>query len=52
MQAVEKKFDTSMTEKRKLRSDLTKLAKPQEGVDALKGKFKGKVQSIPGVQAK
>jgi hypothetical protein len=52
IQEVEKKFDVSLTSKRKMRSDLTKLAKPQEGVDALKGKFKGPVQSIPGVQAK
>jgi hypothetical protein len=52
IQALEKKFNVSLTEKRKTRSDLTKLAKPQEGVDAMKGKFKGPVQSIPGVQAK
>lgn len=52
IEPMEKKFDVSLTGKRKMRSDLTKFAKPQEGVDALKGKFKGPVQSIPGVQAK
>ncbi|WP_141733870.1 OBAP family protein [Oligoflexus tunisiensis] len=52
VQTMEKKLDISVSGKRKLRSDLTKLAKPQEGVDTLKGKFKGPLQSIPGVQAK
>jgi hypothetical protein len=52
VQTMEKKLDISVSGKRKLRSDLTKLAKPQEGVDALKGKFKRPVQSIPGVEAK
>jgi hypothetical protein len=52
IQALEKKFEVSLSEKRKMRADLTKLAQPQEGVDALKGKFKSPVQPIPGVQAK
>lgn len=52
IQTLEETFKVSLSEKRKKRSDLVKWAKPQEGVDALKGKFKGPVQSIPGVQAK
>lgn len=50
--SMEKKLNIETASKRKSRSELTKLAKPQEGVEALKGKFKGPVQSIPGVQAK
>jgi hypothetical protein len=52
IQALEEKSKVSLGEKRKLRANLIKLAKPQEGVDTLKGKLKGPVQSIPGVQAK
>jgi hypothetical protein len=52
VQELEARFKVSTSEKRKTRADLVKLAKPQEGVEALKGKFKGPVQSIPGVQAK
>lgn len=37
------------TEKRKKRADLGKLAKPQTGVDDLKGKFGRETQDIPGV---
>jgi hypothetical protein len=40
-------FDTD--EVRRARQDLVKLAKPQEGVDALKDKFKGPLKPIPGV---
>lgn len=36
-------------EKRRNRADLVPLAQPQSGVDALKGKFKGLTDSIPGV---
>ncbi len=36
-------------EKRKKRADLVKLAKPQSGVDDLKGKFGRASQEIPGV---
>lgn len=39
-------------EKRKQRSDLQALAKPQSGVDDLKGRFARKTQDIPGVQNK
>lgn len=51
-QTMENKFKISTDEKRKMRSDLTKLAKPQEGVDALKGKFSRSIKPIPGVQPK
>jgi hypothetical protein len=37
------------TEKRKQRADLQKLARPQSGVDDLKGKFGRPTQDIPGV---
>lgn len=37
---------------RERRQELVGLAKPQEGVDALKGAFSGPVKSIPGVVAK
>jgi hypothetical protein len=36
-------------EKRRKRADLVKLAKPQSGVDDLKGKFNRASQEIPGV---
>lgn len=35
--------------KRRARAELRPLAKPQSGVDALKGAFSGPVQEIPGV---
>jgi hypothetical protein len=37
---------------RRARADLVPLAKPQAGVDALKGKFIGPTRSIPGVESK
>ena len=40
VEATEKKFDFKGGDKRKDRSDLSKLAKPQEGENALKDKFK------------
>lgn len=36
-------------EKRRRRQDLVELAHPQDGVDALKGKFSGPTEDIPGV---
>lgn len=36
-------------ERRRQREDLQELARPQHGVDALKGRFPGPVESIPGV---
>lgn len=47
----EQRFSPVM-EKRKERQELVAEAKPQEGVDALKGKFDRPVQEIPGVRAK
>ncbi len=48
----DKKLGVNSAEIRRERQDLTKLAKPQSGVDALKGKFAGPVSDIPGVQDK
>src|SRR5690606_41856015 len=42
--------DTAET--RRKREGLTKLAKPQTGVDALKGKFSRPTRDIPGVAEK
>jgi hypothetical protein len=39
-------------DKRKQRADLRPLAKPQSGVDDLKGKFGRPAQDIPGVSDK
>lgn len=39
-------------ERRRARQDLVPLAKPQMGVDALKGEFPGPTQPIPSVEAK
>ncbi len=46
---MEKKLNISTIEKRKSRQSFVSLAKPQTGVDAIKGKFKGETKSIPGV---
>jgi hypothetical protein len=45
---LEKRLGISLAEKRKQRADLAKLAKPQEGVDALKASFPGR-KPLPGV---
>lgn len=45
----DKKMSIDSQEKRKKRHDLLKLAKPQSGVDDLKGKFPRPTQEIPGV---
>jgi hypothetical protein len=47
---TEKKFDFSMKEKRKDRHELTQLAKPQRGVNALKTQFKGNLIPLEGVR--
>ncbi|WP_343730744.1 hypothetical protein [Duganella sp.] len=44
------KLDTAQT--RQQRSDLQSLAKPQSGVDDLKGKFARPTSDIPGVTSK
>lgn len=45
----DKKLNIDSAEIRKERADLQKLAKPQSGVDDLKGKFGRPTQDIPGV---
>lgn len=46
--SLEKRLGISLAEKRKQRADLTQMAKPQEGVDALKSSFP-KRKRLPGV---
>ncbi|TCS35608.1 uncharacterized protein DUF1264 [Paucimonas lemoignei] len=45
----DKKMELNTAQKRKDRADLKALAKPQSGVDELKGKFGRQTQDIPGV---
>jgi len=45
----DKKLGVNTEEIRRSRADLQPLAKPQSGVDALKGQFKRDTQDIPGV---
>lgn len=45
----DRKLDISTAEKRRQRADLQQVAKPQSGVDDLKGKFARPVSDIPGV---
>ena len=45
----DKKMDLNTTQTRKNRADLQSMAKPQSGVDDLKGKFGRPTQDIPGV---
>jgi hypothetical protein len=45
----DREMDVSTAQKRKDRADLRKLAKPQSGVDDLKGKFGRPTRDIPGV---
>jgi hypothetical protein len=45
----DKKMDVDTAQKRKDRDDLKALAKPQTGVDELKGKFGRQTTDIPGV---
>ena len=45
----DKKMDLDGAETRKERADLQKIAKPQSGVDDLKGKFGRPTRDIPGV---
>lgn len=48
----DKQLGIDTEEVRRLRQDLVPLAKPQAGVDALKGEFLGPTKSIPGVHGK
>ncbi|QYF92235.1 OBAP family protein [Massilia sp. PAMC28688] len=47
----DRRMDVSTAKKRQQRADLQQLAKPQDGVDALKGKFGRPTTDIPGVRA-
>jgi len=48
-QRREKRLGINSKETRQNRADLKQYAKPQEGVDALQGKFNRPTQSVPGV---
>lgn len=45
----DRKLGVNSDDKKRERQELVKLAKPQAGVDALKGKFGGPTKEIPGV---
>lgn len=47
--ARDRRMGLSTNDARQGRSDLAPLAHPQQGVDALKGRFPGPVEPIPGV---
>jgi hypothetical protein len=49
VESRDERMNIQTEERRKARQDLIPLAKPQQGVDALKGKFQGPTQPIPGV---
>lgn len=49
LQSRDRTLNTNTQEKRRQRADLTPLAKPQSGVDDLKGKFARPTRDIPGV---
>lgn len=49
VEARDKALGVNTTQKRKDRADLQRLAKPQAGVDDLKGKFGRPTRDIPGV---
>lgn len=49
MEKRDKEMSIDSQEKRKKRQDLLELARPQSGVDDLKGKFSRPAQAIPGV---
>ncbi|MAM88805.1 MAG: outer membrane or secreted lipoprotein [unclassified Hahellaceae] len=48
----DKRMNIDTEARRKAREDLIPLARPQSGVDALKGQFQGPTQPIPGVVSK
>jgi hypothetical protein len=48
----DKRFGVSSADKRKQRRDLTELAKPQSGVDDLKGRFARPTTPLAGVTDK
>ena len=47
----ERRLGINSVEQRKQRADLQKLARPQSGVDELKGKFARPSRELPGVVA-
>ncbi|KFI21564.1 OBAP family protein [Nitrosococcus oceani] len=49
VESRDRRMDINTEERRRQRQDLTPLAHPQAGVDALQGKFKRSTQPIPGV---
>ncbi|QOY92745.1 OBAP family protein [Massilia sp. UMI-21] len=51
VEARDRRMGVSTADKRRQRSDLVPLARPQSGVDALKGKFPRPTRDIPGVRA-
>jgi hypothetical protein len=52
VESRDKRLGISTEETRRARQDLVSLAEPQAGVDALKGRFPGPTESIPGVESK
>ena len=48
----DQRMNIDTEERRKGRQDLVPLARPQFGVDALKGQFEGPTKPIPGVEDK
>ena len=52
LQSSFEKRHPPFTEKRRERQDLVEMARPQEGVDALKGKFGRPASELPGVVPK
>jgi len=52
VESRDKRMGIDSKEKRQERKELIPKAKPQEGVDALEGKFPGKTETIPGVESK
>jgi hypothetical protein len=49
VESRDQKLGIDSADKRRERQELVKLAKPQAGVDALKGRFRGATEDIPGV---
>lgn len=52
VETMEERVGVSTEETRETRQDLVPLAKPQEGVDALRNEFARETTSIPGVASK
>lgn len=50
VEGMEQRMQIKVAESRKNRQDLTSLARPQGGVEALAGKFPGPTRPLPGVE--